>query len=1089
MTSRRLDSALESAAYAAAAAIRVGLALLALAWLTGSANAAPKAPTYGTFTDAQKEAARLQNVVLDEHAAHREELPLSAEERAMEEQAAGLRASDDNDATHYCRGRTLVINLFINHAGGTWSTTEKEDKAARNSVAKDYYIDNAPANANVHFDLEGTNGYWEYTATVPNNITADTTFTYAIIDDAIANVGFADADGDGVRIDDITYWLKNWNGGWDNVILQAQPADLTGRATASYAYAYTKIYTDDPASTRAHEWGHIFGSCDEYVEGGECNGGINCGACQSTYLTSTINNGNCQLVSCPTDVSCLMINNTFSGICPYTLEHWGWVDDDVNGQLDLVKRRVSGATFANVYELWNGGWFLWNSTSHGMVYNQTTSTWGVCGVRSPATADYDIRLYGENDHRYLYASSTFGGQAIDFVVGDYNHSPISNDHVQIDRFSGAADDYRLQYESGSGMLFPDGVARAGSWTSSSVVRVWDVPLFAGESMTFVLDVTSGTTDFGMSLFRSSSGPYWAGRSSAQWTRDAGGNGATESWTYTVPADDVYGLVIFANNPADADFTIKIGPTPAALSEEVPFASALDVRLFNYDPNAVYWSVVGNRPTSGDNTTVRLFNDSTYQTELETSNNYNGPSPNNVDFIAVDYNHASGAVDYPRVILNSGTGVHRTEWEHDADIVTGIMPTEAWAAGHVVKVWDANLTGNVPYMLRSYSGTIDQGLYFFSSTDADYYKRRSTFAAGANFRPASEGEWVSFTPTVTDWYGVVQVVNDEGSGSYANWLGRQTTLSNDLATGYSDQVQWGTSTANTPYWHVWGVRPAFGETAGISLYGDGGYTINTLKASDQGAGAVNFVVGDYNHTPAETVYPRVWRSTGTGVVRAEMEAGSETLTYLGGAPVSTSQTWTVGDVVEVFDVFLPAGQNIHVQLNHTSGNLDLGMALFKSNGATYYASPVSAVDQADANLLGGSEGFDYFSAAADWYGLVVYCKGELGGTYELIVGGSSSTDAAVVTGAAEFDLAASPNPFRDDSEIRFSVPREDRVSLDVYDAAGRLVRQLVNGAVPAGNHHERWDGRDTNGNRVTAGVYFARLKTAQEEKVHKLIRVR
>ena len=485
------------------------MSVAVLALLAGRASAAPKAPSYGTFTDAQKAAARLQSIEDEGKDLHADELPLSAEEQAREESATLLRVSDDNDTAHYDRGRTLIINLFINHTNGTWSTAEKEDKAARNSVAKDYYIDNAPANANVHFDLEGTNGYWEYTANLGYAITADTTFTYAIIDDAIANVGFGDVDGDGVRIDDITIWLQNWGGGWDNVILQAQPADLTGRATASYSYAYTKIYTDDSANTRAHEWGHLFGSCDEYVEDGECNNGINCGACQSTYLTSVINNGNCQLAGCPTDVSCLMINNTFSAICPYTLEHWGWTDDDVNGQLDLVKRRILGGSFANIYELWNNGWFLWNSTSHGMVYHQETSTWAVVGLRSPATADYDMQLFGDNSHRYPYASSAYGGQSIDFVVGDYNHSSIGNEHIEVSRFSGAADNYRMNYESGSGMLFADGIARAGSWSAESVVRVWDVPLFAGESVSFVMDVTSGTADFGMSLFRSNGDAYWA----------------------------------------------------------------------------------------------------------------------------------------------------------------------------------------------------------------------------------------------------------------------------------------------------------------------------------------------------------------------------------------------------------------------------------------------------------------------------------------------------------------------------------------------------------------------------------------------------
>lgn len=1076
----------QGSSWVAASTVSAMLVIVA----TSSAFAAPKAPTYGTFTDAQKAAARMQSVSEEGKNLHAEELPLSAEELRMEEQAAMLRASDDNDTAHYKRGRTLVINLFINHTNGTWSTTEIQDKAARNSVAKDYYADNAPANANVSFDNQGTNGYWEYTANLAYAITADTTFTYSVIDDAIADVGFGDGDGDGVRIDDITIWLQNWGGGWDNVILLAQPADLTGRATASYSYAYTKIYTDDSANVRAHEWGHLFGACDEYEEGGECNGGIDCGACQSTYLTSIINNSNCELAGCPSHVSCLMINNTFSNICPYTLEHWGWEDDDANGQLDLVKRRVLGNTFANIYELWNGGWFLWNSTSHGMVYNQETTTWAVVGLRSPATADYDLQMFGENSHRYEYASSAYGGQLIDFVVGDYNHNSVGNEHIEVTRFSGAADNYRMNYESGATMLFPDGVDRAGSWGAESVVRIWDVPLFGGETVSFTLDVTSGTTDFGMSLFRSNGDSYWVGRSSAVWTRDAAGDGGTETWTYTVPADDVYGLVIFANNFADSDYTIQIGPTPAALAEETPFNSGLDLRLFNYDPNASYWSFVGNRPDAGTNTTVRLFNDSTYQTELEISDDYNAAAPpNNSDFIAVDYNHVSTVPDYLRVIRESGGGTHRTEWEHDADIIAGIIPSTSWIAGHVGKVWDALLTDGVSYMLRSYSGAIDQGIYIFRSGDGDYYKQRGDFEAAANFRSAAEGEWVSYTATETDWHGVVQIVNDEGAGSYSNWFGRKVSLVNDIPQTHSDEVQWGSGLVGAGFWHAFGVRPSPGEAASISLYGDDGYTISTLKASDQsGTGVVNFVVGDYNHSPVGTVYPRMWRTTGTGALDVEFDGGSEELTYLGAAPVSATYNWPAGDVVEAIDVFLPANQNVHFQLNNVSGSMDLGMALFKSNGAEYYATPTSAVDQSDANGVGGNESFDYFAPAADWYGLVIYNQNDAAGQFEIIVGGATSVDAAVGTGAATFELAASPNPFNEGSDLRFSMPQEGDVQLIVYDATGRLVRELVNGPASAGHHVKRWDGRDDSGQRVAAGVYFARLQSATEKRVQKLIRM-
>jgi hypothetical protein len=85
--------------------------------------------------------------------------------------------------------------------------------------------------------------------------------------------------------------------------------------------------------------------------------------------------------------------------------------------------------------------------------------------------------------------------------------------------------------------------------------------------------------------------------------------------------------------------------------------------------------------------------------------------------------------------------------------------------------------------------------------------------------------------------------------------------------------------------------------------------------------------------------------------------------------------------------------------------------------------------------------------------------------------------AELPAGAHFDFAMpqnEPNPFGTGTTIRYSLPHEGKVQLHVYNVEGRLVRTLVDGMVPAGAHAVTWDGRDTQGARLSSGVYFYRL---------------
>jgi len=86
------------------------------------------------------------------------------------------------------------------------------------------------------------------------------------------------------------------------------------------------------------------------------------------------------------------------------------------------------------------------------------------------------------------------------------------------------------------------------------------------------------------------------------------------------------------------------------------------------------------------------------------------------------------------------------------------------------------------------------------------------------------------------------------------------------------------------------------------------------------------------------------------------------------------------------------------------------------------------------------------------------------------------------------LAAWPNPTRGESVLEVYLPRPDEVSLSIYDAAGRLVRNLIKGQTRAGTHSLTWDGRSERGDIVGPGTYFIRLTSGTGVTVGRVTRI-
>ena len=88
------------------------------------------------------------------------------------------------------------------------------------------------------------------------------------------------------------------------------------------------------------------------------------------------------------------------------------------------------------------------------------------------------------------------------------------------------------------------------------------------------------------------------------------------------------------------------------------------------------------------------------------------------------------------------------------------------------------------------------------------------------------------------------------------------------------------------------------------------------------------------------------------------------------------------------------------------------------------------------------------------------------------------------------LGSHPNPTSGESTIRYELTRPTSVRLSVYDLAGRLVRMLLpQSEFDPGEYVLTWDGRNSIGSRVAAGVYFVQLEMANARDTRRIVVVR
>ena len=144
----------------------------------------------------------------------------------------------------------------------------------------------------------------------------------------------------------------------------------------------------------------------------------------------------------------------------------------------------------------------------------------------------------------------------------------------------------------------------------------------------------------------------------------------------------------------------------------------------------------------------------------------------------------------------------------------------------------------------------------------------------------------------------------------------------------------------------------------------------------------------------------------------------------------------------------------------------------STWTTYFAYKIVARPDTTADNVGYST--YYFSQNSDAIDV-----------YQNVIGTEENTQQRI----QQINLQALPSLFIDNTRIVFSITKPTLVKLVVYNTSGQVIRTLVNEVKPAGEHHIEFDGIDTQGIELPAGIYFYQMQTPEEQLTGRLTKLR
>lgn len=82
----------------------------------------------------------------------------------------------------------------------------------------------------------------------------------------------------------------------------------------------------------------------------------------------------------------------------------------------------------------------------------------------------------------------------------------------------------------------------------------------------------------------------------------------------------------------------------------------------------------------------------------------------------------------------------------------------------------------------------------------------------------------------------------------------------------------------------------------------------------------------------------------------------------------------------------------------------------------------------------------------------------------------------------------PNPFNSGTMLEYHLKQQGKINLCIYNIAGQIIKNLVDGEYNKGVYQIRWDGSDDFGNQTASGIYICKLLAESYVTSQKLVKL-